>query len=121
MTAVPFQFDELYAGFADCNGLLRNEGDHLCLEYQVQDAIVGMIKSEVKEVRLQLHDMASIELRRKWFGFSAKLVLQLRRMEPVQNVPGMKQGRLTLGIARADRPLAERLVREVNAKLPRVD
>src|SRR5687768_16498054 len=104
MGALPFTFDEVYHGLATCQELIRNEGDHLAVEYQVEDAIVGVLRSGVKETRIPLANIAGIELRKTWFGLCSDLVLQLDRMEPVENVPGMKQGRLTLAVARADRP-----------------
>ena len=113
MNAVPFHYDELYGGLADCRGLIRLDGKDLCLEYQVRDNVVGVLKSGVKLARIPIRELAAVRLERRWFFFS-RLVIQASRLEPVQNVPGMNQGRMNLGIARRDRPAAEQLVAELN-------
>jgi hypothetical protein len=114
MNAVPFQYDEVLGGLANCQGLIRIDGKDLCLEFQVQDAVVGVFKSPVKEIRIPIRDLSSVELERRWFGLSTKLAIQANRLETVQDIPGMKQGRLLLHIARRDRPAARRLVAELS-------
>lgn len=98
-----------FGNITNCEGLLHFEGDHLRLEYQVVDPLVGILKSDVKEVDIALADLASITLEKGWFGGS-KLVLQAKGMAAVRAVPGMSQGRVELAINRDDRQVAERLV-----------
>jgi hypothetical protein len=114
MNTVPFTLDNVYQGFANCHGLIRDEGDHLALEFQVQDSLVGLIKSGVKQIRIPLADVASVALERKWLGMSTNLIIQLSHMQPIQEVPGMEQGRLTLGIARKDRAAAAKFVADLH-------
>jgi hypothetical protein len=114
MNSVPFMLGELYQGFAKGHGLIRDEGDGLCLEFQVQDAVVGLIKGDIRQVRIPLADLASVSLERRWFGLSTYLVIQGTRMEAVKDVPGMEQGRLVLGIARKDREAAAKFVAELH-------
>lgn len=35
MNTVPFTLEDLYAGLGKCEGLLRDEGDHLALDFQI--------------------------------------------------------------------------------------
>jgi hypothetical protein len=98
-----------FGNIANCEGLLHFEGNHLRLEYQIVDGLVGVVKSGVKQVNISLADIASITLSKGWFG-GRKLVLQAKGMEAVRAVPGMSQGRVELRIARSDREAAERLV-----------
>ena len=49
MTTIPFLIDDACAGFAHCHGLVCDEGNELVIEYQTQDAIAGVIKTEVQE------------------------------------------------------------------------
>ena len=114
MLAVPFHYDELYGGLADCQGLIRLDGKDLCLEFQVKDSVIGALKSSVKEVRIPTGELSSARLERRWFGLVNKLFIQANRLEPVQDIPGMNQGRLILGIARRDRWAAEQLVADLN-------
>jgi len=113
MNAVPFDYEELYGGLANCHGLVRLDRKDLCLEFQVKDAVVGVLKSDVKEVRIPTSELASVRLEHHWFGLSTKLAIQTNRLEAAKDVPGMNQGRLVLSIARRDRPAAERLVAEL--------
>jgi len=114
MNTVPVMLGELYKGLAKGHGLIHDEGNCLCLEYQVQDKVVGLIKSGIKKVRIPLADLASVALERKWFGMSTFLVIQGARMEALKDVPGMEQGRLVLGVARKDREAAAKFVAELH-------
>src|SRR5260221_1834422 len=113
MNAVPFELGDVYQGFASGNGLIRDEDQHLCLEFQVQDAIVGLVKSDITQLRIPIDDLASVTLVKSWFGLYVDMVIQVARMETVKNFPGMTQGRLVLGIARRDRPAAAKLVADL--------
>jgi hypothetical protein len=105
---------DLYQGFAKGHGLIHDDGDCLCLEYQVQDTVVGLVKTGIRKVRIPLTDLVSVALERRWFGLSTQLVIQVARMEAVKDVPGMEQGRLVLGIARKDREAAAKFVSELH-------
>jgi hypothetical protein len=110
MNVVPFKLGSLYGDLASGHGLLRIEDNQLCLEFQVQDSLLGLLKSSVKQVRIPRADLASVKLQRSWFGLCTSLVIQVARMESVQDVPGMSQGRVVLSIARKDREATERLI-----------
>jgi len=114
MHAVPYHYDELYGGLADCQGLIRVDGKDLCLEFQVKDSVIGALKSSVKEVRIAIRELSSARLERRWFGLVNKLLIQASRLEPVKDVPGMNQGRIILGIARRDRLAAEQLIADLH-------
>lgn len=94
---------------ANCEGLLHLDGDRLRIEYQLVDGVMGVVKSDVKEVSIALADLASVQLVPGWFGGS-KIVLQAKSMEAVKAAPGMSRGRVELGISREDREAAQRLV-----------
>ena len=113
MNAVPFQINSVYGGLGECHGLLKQEGKFLILEFQIQDSVVNVIKSSVKCVEIPLADVARILLRRRWFGLSNSLEVQLSRLDLVEHVPAMKQGLLTLAIRRRDVPLAQTLIEGV--------
>lgn len=117
MSAIAFQITDACGGLANCHGLIRDEGDFLVVEHQTQDGIVGMVKSDVQELRIPLKEIGSIALEETWFGWSSRLVIQLSSMKHLTGIPGMKQGRLILPIARSERPAAESLVQSVSAYL----
>lgn len=107
MNMVPFSI-EVYGGLGECHGLLRDEGTHLAFEFQVTDAVAGFLKTGVRHVRVSLSDLLSVSLCKGWF--STKIVVQAARMDVLQDLPGMTQGRVELRIARKDRAAAEALV-----------
>jgi hypothetical protein len=117
MAAVSFKNDQVYAGFALCHGVIRDTDEGLCLEYQTKDAIAGVLKTGVQEARIPWTNVASILLRRKWFGLSNELIIQLASLKETQDIPGVDQGRLVLPIARRDVPFAQSLVNSVNGYL----
>jgi hypothetical protein len=117
MNSVPFTLSELYGGLAACEGLLRDEGGYVALEFQIKDAVAGVIKSGVREVRIPVKELVSVTLTKGWLGTSwlgVKIVMQTARMESLKDVPGASQGRVELHIARKDRDLAERFVADLH-------
>jgi len=103
-----------YQGLAESSGLLREDGGDLVLEYQSQDAVVGILKSGVRQARIPRDLIASATIKRGWFGIGTKLVIQTTSMQPIAVVPGMIQGRIVLGIGQKDLPEAERLIAGLN-------
>ncbi len=101
---------------AKCEGLLRIEDGDLVLEYQTKDAVVGILKSDVREARIPRDMLASVTIRKEGlFGFGTKVVIYTTRMQPVPgtDIPGMTQGRLVLEVARENAPAAEKLVADL--------
>ena len=117
MNTVPFTIGDLYGGLGECHGLLRDEGEYLCFEFQTKDSVAGIFKSGVKNVRVALKDLVSVTLTKGWLGTSwlgVKIVIQAARLETLMDVPRMSQGRVELSIARKDRELAEKLVADLH-------
>ena len=112
MNACPFTLN-IYAGFGTCEGMLRNEGGYLDVEFQNKDAVAGILKSDVQLVRIALKDLVSVTITKGWLGMNwmgVKIVLQAAKMGTLKDVPGMIQGKVEFNIARKDRDAAERLV-----------
>ena len=110
--AVPFTL-EIYGGFGKCEGLLRDDGEAIMLEFQMMDNFAGVIKTDVRRARIPLKDLVSVTLVKGWLGTSwlgLKIVLQAASMEALQDVPNMSQGRVELSIARKNREAAEQFV-----------
>jgi len=113
MTHVPFELDAVYGGLAQTRGLISSEGDRLRLQFQSQDAILGVIKSGVGQIDIPMADVASVHLEKSWFGWIQELVIQVTRLDLVQTLPGVTQGRLVLQVARKDRVAAQRFAAEL--------
>jgi hypothetical protein len=113
MTAVPFTVGHLYGGFGQCDGLLRDEGEHLALEFQIKDALAGILKTGIRQTRIPTADLVSVTLTKGWLGntwLGVTITLQAARMETFKDLPGATQGRLELRVARKDSAAAERFV-----------
>jgi hypothetical protein len=112
MYTVPFTLSNVFAGFGKGDGLLHNEGTHLCLEYQVKDGIVGVLKSDIKQLRIPIDHVDSVTLTKGWFGtkWGVKIVIQGNRMDAFQDFPSASQGRIELPIAAKNLEFAEELV-----------
>lgn len=107
METVPFTLDEAYGGLAKTDGMMRLEDEALVLEFQTKDSIVGLLKSDVKEVRIPLAEIGSVAWKSGLFGSS--FTIRLRTMKYADAVPGIEQGELKLPIARQHREAAARL------------
>lgn len=113
MHAVPFTLDNVWAGFGHVEGLLHDEGGSLCFEYRLKDAIVGALRSEVKQLRVPLKDLVSVSLTKGWLGnnwLGVKIVIQTARMDVLEDMPGASQGRIVLKISGKDSEAAEAFV-----------
>ncbi len=116
MNSVPFTV-KLYGGFGECQGLLRDEGEYITIEFQTVDTVAGILKSGIRQVRVPLKDLTAVTLTKGWLGTSwmgVTIVLQAARIETLKDVPGMIQGRVELSVARKDRDAAERFVADLH-------
>jgi len=117
MAGVPFRVTDLFRGIARCHGVIHREDDCLVIEYRLDKSLVGFIRSGKKEARIPLQDITFIALQRTWLGLRTHLAIQADHRKNMEDVPGMKQGRIVLAIARRDRPAADKLVQQVKAGL----
>ena len=115
MDAVPFKINDV-SFLTEAEGLLRNEGTHLCLEYQTQDGILGVFKGEITQFRLPMDDVAAVTLTKGWFDkwWGAKVVIQCACMEALQAMLGASQGRIELRIAPRDLEAADHFVYQLH-------
>lgn len=105
---LPFAIPHVYEGFANAEGLARLRRDGLVLEFEVQDALVGMARSGLKEVVIPLQEIDSVELHRGWLHTT--LVVSVKSLRFVEEVPNSRQGRILLRVPRKERRAAERFV-----------
>lgn len=110
METIPFTLDEGYGGLAKTDGMMRLESDALVLEFQTKDSIVGLLKSEVKEVRIPFSEIESAHFKKGFHGLTpSHLTFSLRSMKYAGAIPGVEQGALKLPIAKQHREAAARL------------
>jgi hypothetical protein len=113
MASVPFSIPRLFAGFGRCHGVLHDEGDTFRFEFQVKDSLAGLLKTNVKEVRIPVKEIDSVQLMRKWWGTSrrgVRLVLQATGLTTFKDIPGASHRQLILTVARRDVDMAQAFV-----------
>ena len=106
-TSLPFTIP-LLLGVAKAVGLLRLEGRSLLLEYELTDRTLGLLRSELKTVRLPLIEVDELTLNPGW-RFD---VLQIRvsTLRVARNIPGHDCGIIRLRTLKRDRQRVHRLL-----------
>lgn len=112
---MPVELPEVYQGFAEAKGLVRSTPSGLVLEYEVKDAMFGLIKSDVKHLQIPLEELAEVNLTKGWFR--THMTLRTKRLQTLADLPGSSQAQITLKLARKDRSLAEQLVSFLNLRI----
>lgn len=105
---VPFIIPEINHGFQQAEGLLKLGDKQLELEFEVKDAILGVIKSGVRDVAVPFSGLKSIEFKKGWF--SAKIILEATSMKVFNELPGTELATCTLKVKRKHREEAEDLI-----------
>lgn len=108
--AVAFEIPDVNMGFKKATGLVNLSGEELVLEFQEEDAFIGVFQSDVKEVRIPLDQLQEIRFKKGWF--SSKLILEARSLKVFRELPGSGH-KVTLKIKRGDRKDADRLISKI--------
>jgi len=122
MNILPFKVHTggFYDFVAEGQGLLKDEGECLTLEFQQQDVWFGFFKSAVQSIRVPVNEIVSLELTAGWLGaysLCAPLILQTTNLQLLDDLPAANQGRVKLKIARKDMEAAERFVEDFHDRL----
>ena len=104
--SIPFKIEGAHGGFSVVSGMAKISRAGIVLEFEAK--IFGMMKTGVKEVRVPLSEIETIEVRRKFFRHS--LEIWLDNFKTLNEIPN-KDGRIVLQIAKDDRPRADEAVR----------
>jgi hypothetical protein len=106
--SVPFEIPDINHGLKKAEGLIKLWEEGIELEFEVEDAFLGMSKSEVKTVRLSYGDLEAIQLEKGWF--KTQIVLKGNSMKVFDEVPATEAGTCTLKIERKNREEAQELI-----------
>lgn len=112
---VPFVIPEINHGFQQAEGLLKLGKEQLEMEFEVKDAILGIIKSGVKDTAIPFSDLKSIDFKKGWF--SAKIILEGTSMKVFNDLPGTELATCTLKVKRKHREEAEKLISQARLQL----
>lgn len=105
--SIPFTLPDVYQGLAEGHGRLSADEHGLVLEYRIEDALVGLVKSAVREIRIAYDDIDDIEFIDRWYR--RRVVIQLHHMRAIADFPAAKSGRIILKIPRTARERAREL------------
>lgn len=112
---IPFVIQEISHGFQEAQGLMKLGKQSLELEFEVKDAILGVLKSGVKDVVISFADLKSINYKKGWIG--AKVILEGTSMKVFDELPGTELATCTLNIKRKHRDEAESLISQARMQL----
>lgn len=84
--SIPFTAEIGELGLTRADGLINySEKEGFCIEFETKDSILGIIKSSVKQVVLYWNDIASVEVKKKWF--SAEIRIRATSMQSFRDLP----------------------------------
>jgi hypothetical protein len=110
-STLPFTIDNVFQGLAETDGILSFDGTDLKLEFQTADTVVGLLKSDVENVKLPIAAIEEIAFRKGWFTCS--LVIRVSDMRAALAVPNFKEGEVKLKIAKKHSQAAAEFVSSV--------
>ncbi len=113
--------DDIYWGLVGVRGVLRNDAEHLVLEFETKDNIVGLLSSEISETRVRIGAIEEIGLRQRILGLGGA-VLRIRTMDmaSLKDIPGHTEDGIRLTIGRKYRRAARLLVSEVKLRIAEI-
>jgi hypothetical protein len=114
--SLPFTV-RLFYGAARAVGLVRLEGLSLLFEFEVKDGLLGLVCSNLREVRVPLAEVTSLDLEHGWLGDT--LVLRVSTLRIAKSLPSHEGGTIRLNLAVRDRAAAASFVVAVRAALYR--
>jgi len=106
---IPFKIEGAHGGFSVVNGMAKISRAGIVLEFEAK--IFGMMKTGIKEVRVQLKEIEEAKLKKRLF--KSTLEIWLNNFKTLNEIPN-KDGRIILQISKDDRPRAEEAVRILN-------
>jgi hypothetical protein len=114
-STVPFTMENPL-WLAATEGILSADETDLILEFRTSDAIIGLIKSEVREVKLPLNSIEQMTYRKHWLG-GCSVVIRVNEMRAASELPGFKQGEVELSVDRKHREVAAEFVSSIQLAL----
>ena len=100
-------------GLSESSGMIYVEDEHLLIEYQNYDSIIGLLKSSIKEIEIPISEIRRARLEQKFWN--SELVLQAKSMKSFRRLPGATAGTFRITVTKESQKAAESLVKEINA------
>lgn len=117
---VPFTIEnEASLGMTETQGLLACDGRNIVIEFRTADTIVGLVKTQSKEITIPIESVRSIRFAKKFLGVSCAITLQTFRQQPLEALGDSRHGALEMKVRRRDRTVAENFCLEVGQEVLR--
>ena len=110
--SLPFRIENIFAGFAKVNGIIRLEGDFVEIEFQTMDNVIEMIKSNVKNISIPVADIEEIDFKKSIWG--NKLILRISKLSAISKVPSQEAGEIKLSIEKKHTESALEFIRKID-------
>ena len=79
--SIPIKLSDSFEGLAESKGLLSIKEEQIYIQYQTKDAILGMVKSGLLEVKIPFSNIVELSYKKSLFG--NKLVLKVDDLKRV--------------------------------------
>lgn len=116
--SIPFYCDNVYSGFAQTQGLISTDSNHIVIEFETKDAIIKLLSSGIKSVKIPYDALLSIELKKKFFSYY--IVITTKSMKYVANIPGNENNIFSCQIKKQNIDLAKLLISQVQLQLAEI-
>jgi hypothetical protein len=97
---LPIRQDDQYMGMAELSGLLRVEKEHVVLEYSLKDEVLGMFNSDLKVLKIPLHSIDDIIVKKKWF--SVRFIIYLNRLPKTDKSLHLKENTISFKVKKRE-------------------
>jgi hypothetical protein len=98
--SIPVKLADSFEGFAESKGLLISNDEAILIQFQTVDAILGVVKSGISEVKLPLANLVELSYKKSLFG--NKLILKVDNLRLIEKLPECNNNEVVLSIARKD-------------------
>lgn len=115
---LPFKTDGAYSGFANVEGMLHVERNHLVLEFEIKDSLFGALKSGTKELKIEYADLRRMTYQRSLF--KSRLEISVKSVRILSRFPAAKDGQISLKIARRSKEEVEDIETYVNLRIAEI-
>ena len=102
MDTIPFHFDA-YGGLGEVKGLARLDERGLELQFSTSDALLGLLKSDQRSVRVPLDTLLSVRYSAGWLWLMPQIELRVRDLAALKGLPESDEGRVNLKLKLRDR------------------
>lgn len=118
---VPFTIEnDTHLGLSEVQGMLYSDGRNLIIEFRLADTVIGVMKTEAKQLSIPLGDVLSIRYAKRYFGLTAEITLRTRSIRSFAELPDAKLGTIVMKVRRADRGDAEQFCLAVHEQVLRL-